>query len=74
MRLLTLLRGNLRRGLHLFVTRTKHLRESGDLARNPPLVGRLFKILLGSHAANHAFTVETLFQSTNGPVNGFAFT
>ena len=28
---------NLRRGLHLFVTRTKHLRESGDLARNPLL-------------------------------------
>ena len=61
-------------GLHLLVTSTKHLGESGNLAGLSLLIGRLFKVSLGSHVTNYAFAVETFFQSTNGPVNGFAFT
>ena len=60
-------------GLHLLVTSTKHLGESGNLAGLSLLIGRLFKIALRSHVTDYALSIQAFFQSANGPIHWLAF-
>lgn len=60
-------------GLHLLVTSTKHLGESGNLAGLSLLIRTLYKIALRSHVTDNAFSVQAFFQSANGPIHRLAF-